>query len=83
MFSLSYTVPSEIKGVIRVSKPVCTLGLLTDLDGRKWDVRAIIGDVVRATPSESLHPYFTDTSGASFGFVSQSWEPYKIEVVNA
>lgn len=83
MFNLSYTTPSEIKGTIRVKKPVYSLGPMTDADGKRWDVRAVIGSVICAVPAEHLHPYYTDTSGASFGLVSQTWEPYQTEVLSA
>lgn len=83
MFNLTYTAPTEIKGTIRVNKRVCRLGPMTDAEGRRWDVCAVIGDVVCAVPIEELHPYYTDTSGAQFGFVSQTWEPYQTEIVDA
>ena len=81
MFDLTYTMPSEIKGTIRVKKPIYWLGPVTDIDGRRWDVRGIIGHYVQAVPMSELHPYYTDTSGSSFGMVSQTWEPYLVEVI--
>ena len=57
------------------------LGPLTDIDGNKWHIEAIIGAQVCACPLSQLHPYYTDTSGSDFGLVSQTWEPYQIEIV--
>jgi hypothetical protein len=81
MFNLNYTEPSEIKGVIKVKKPVYSLGPLTDVDGKTWDVRAIIGKIICAVPKSELHPYYYDTSGGSYGMVCQKWEPYLTEIM--
>ena len=82
MFSMTYSTPSEIKGVIRVAKPIRSLGPVTDVEGERWNVNAIIGDVVIAVREAELHPYYTDTSGRGFGgLIQQTWEPYRTEVV--
>lgn len=83
MFNLSYTTKSEIKGTIQVDKPIIRLGPITDIHGKKWDIIGIIGKYVQACPMSELNPYYTDTSGAYHGFVSQEWHPYNIEVVSA
>ena len=83
MFNLSYTSPCEIQGtIVLTKKPWSGLGIYTDVDGKRWDVRGIIGDYIQACPVDSLHPYYTDTSGFNdFGLVQQRWLPYKWEVV--
>lgn len=80
--NLSYNTESEIKGTIYVRQAPRGLGILTDIHGKRWDIHGIIGRYVQACPENQLHPYFTDTSGFSnHGLVSQTWEPYLIEVV--
>ncbi len=82
MFHLSYTAPAEVKGTIRVQKRTWSLGVITDIEGNRWDIHGIIGDYVQACPIEGLHPYYSDTSGTSYGgVIEQTWNPYKIEVV--
>ena len=85
MFSMSSMSPCEIQGTIRVAKPIRKLGTITDINGARWNVRGIFGgrfgNYVQAARESGLHPYFTDTSGASFGMVSQEWKPYNVEVV--
>ena len=78
MFNLSYTSPCEVQGIIILTeKPWRGLGIYTDIDGNRWDVRGVIGDYVQACPEHGLHPYFTDTSGTQYGLVRQRWLPYK------
>jgi len=79
--NLSWFRPSKLQGVIRVTKPIYSLGRVTDVFGKRWDVKAIIGDTVCACLMSQLHPYYYDTSGQSYGCVSQKWKPYKYEVV--
>lgn len=85
MFNLSYTTESECKGTIKGRIPY-GLGPYTDANGGKWDIRGYGKDSEGwwcwAVPSSSLHPYYTDTSGRGFGFVSQTWEPYRMEIVD-
>jgi len=71
---------SSIKGIIQVDRPVYHLGALIDINGDRWDVAAIIGEYICATPQETLHPYYSDTSMSSYGLVSQKWEPYLVQV---
>lgn len=79
MFNLTTTNRSEIKGHIEFRK-FPTLGRNTDMNSDIWDVGAIIYGTVCAVPIGELHPYFNDTSGQCFGFISQSWPPYTFEV---
>lgn len=81
MFNLNYSEPCKIEGTIRMKKPVYRLGPLTDVDGNVWDVRGILGSVIQAVPHHHLHPFYSDTSGADHGFVSQTWKPYQTEIV--
>lgn len=87
MFSMSYTRPSEIKGDIKVSKPIMTLGNVTDVNGARWNIYGIFGasnhkQMVWACPMSDLHPYYSDTSmTGGYGLVMQSWEPYTVTVV--
>ena len=71
---------SETVGTIRCKEFPKRLGLFKDIEGTTWDVNAIIGKVVCACKKSELHPYFTDTSSASYGYVSQTWKPYNIEL---
>lgn len=82
MFNLSYSQEAEIKGTIKLDKPLMRLGPVRDIDGNLWDIHGIIGDYVQACPESGLHPFYSDTSNASYGFVSQTWHPYRIEVIN-
>lgn len=52
------------------------LGRNTDTSGKEWDVGAVVNNSVSAVPVHELHPYYTDTSGAGFGLVSQTWNAY-------
>jgi len=82
MFNLSYTSPSQIEGTIQLRKRPSGLGFYTDINGKRWDIHGIIGDYVQACPVDSLHPYYTDTSGScSYGLVQQTWKPYKMEII--
>ena len=89
MFNLSCTEEAELAGVIRHRKgehPM-RLGPYTDMDGNRWDIRILFspgfkGGWAAACPNGNLHPYFSDTSGASYGMVMQRWEPYALEIVD-
>lgn len=77
MFNLGYSTPCELKGVIVFNKQPSNLGVHVDIDGNKWDIKGIFGNAyVWACPLNELHPYYSDTSGQSFGLVQQSWKPY-------
>ena len=88
---LSYQTPCELQGTIKLKKRVSGLGCYTDVDGCQWDIHGIKGNYVQATRMDSLHPYYTDTSSTDHfaidgttgmgGVVSQSWEPWLVEVV--
>lgn len=80
MFSLRYTEECELVGKITVSKPIHSLGNVTDINGREWNIHAIYNNIVQACPKDKLHPYYTDTSGATFGIVQQKWLPYEVVV---
>ena len=86
MFRLSSTQPCKIQGVIIVKQPIQSLGYHTDIHGIIWDIHAIYGTndgiIVNAVPQCELHPYFKETTSDSYGFVSQTWKPYKVEVSN-
>ena len=86
MFNLTYDTPAPIKGIIRCYQRPMTLGPFTDVEGGTWDIKGIFYSDgycwVQACPRSSLHPDYTDTSGASFGYVSQRWEPYEIVEVH-
>ena len=88
MFNMTYTRPAEIAGDIKVRKAPMTLGNITDIDGKTWNIHGIFGaagvekQMVWATPLASMHPYYTDTSSTGgWGLVQQTWEPYTITVV--
>ena len=81
MLNMSWTAPAEIEGTIQVYTPIYWLGPVKDITGQQWDIRGIIGKTVLACKMEELHPYYNDTSGTQWGFVSQKWLPYKVEVV--
>lgn len=82
----------EFQGTIKLNKMQYGLGPMTDVDGKRWDVRGHFGNWVQAVPMENLHSYYTDTSGndgqyfnmgtAGSNVVSQKWRPYKLEIVD-
>ena len=78
MFHLFYTYPSELAGEIVVRQPIRSLGVFRDAYGKVWHIEGIANDIAWAVPYDELHPYYRDTSGTSFGFVSQTWKPYKL-----
>ena len=83
MFRMQSFQPAELAGTIKVKKPIYGLGDVTDVDGKRWNVNAVLGTTVCACPCSEMHPYFSDTStSSSYGLVSQVWKPYKVEVVN-
>ena len=73
--------PCKPHGTIKVSKPIYHLGPVTDIDGKRWDIYGLIGNMVQACPMSDLHPYYTDTSNNNYGIVHQRWYPYNVEVV--
>lgn len=89
MFNFTWTEKCKVAGTIKVKEKVRQPGLLVDIDGNRWNVRGIFGSAgvkdeqqwVQACPEYNLHPYYSDTSTMSFGYVSQTWKPYLIEVV--
>ena len=88
-FFMSSSSPAPLKGTIRVKKPIRGLGPVTDVDGKNWDIKGVIGDYVQAVPYNELLGYYWDTSTTDFfnqgtmgsGIVSQRWDPYEVEVV--
>lgn len=82
---MTSTSPCEIQGTIRGKKPY-GLGPYTDADGKRWDIRGYGMDEdgwwCWAVPAMDLHLYYTDTSTARYGFVSQRWLPYRMEIVD-
>lgn len=81
---LSYFKDSEPKGSIKFKKDprYYGLGRYEDENGNWWDVNAVIQNYVCACKLENLHPYFKDTSDfRNHNMVFQTWEPYKIELV--
>jgi len=82
MFSLSYTQPAKLAGKIHMVHPITSLGTHIDVNGNAWDVRMARytegRNFVAAVPTDELHPCFHDTSGANFGLVEQTWEPYEV-----
>lgn len=86
MFNMTYDTPCKIQGTIRLTKPVQHLGLVIDINGKRWDIRSIFGMgqncIVQACQRSSLHTYYTDTGTTScYGVVHQIWKPYRIEIV--
>ena len=84
MFSFSSLTESKkgFKGTIRMKKfPSAGLGIYTDVDGKKWDIHAIINGYVCACPLDELSPYWSSTANIPSGLYYQTWEPYKVEVV--
>ena len=83
MFRYSCTRPAEIAGTIELTKRPSGLGTYTDIHGKRWDIHGIIGDYVQACPLDEVHPYYNDTSGNEYDFVSQTWLPYEIAIKEA
>lgn len=87
MFKLSWTSPSKLQGEIYITelqRKTLRLGPLTDCEGNPWDIHAYYttdeATIACACPMSQLHPYYYDTSGQSWGLVSQTWKPYKLVV---
>lgn len=81
MFSYSSLIPSKSRGTIRITGRI-RLGPITDVDGKMWDVKAIVGKKVCACPMDELHPYYTDTSNTQYSrVINQTWESYEVEIV--
>ena len=80
MLTINSFRPSKIKGTIKTAKPIQMLCRFTDIDGVEWDVGAIVQNTVLACRVSELHPYYNDTSNTTYSSVSQTWEPYFIEV---
>lgn len=81
MFSFTSFTESKVKGTIKLKKRVSGLGNYTDVEGRRWNVNAIIGENVCACPLDELSPYWSSTANIPSGLYSQTWEPYKVKVV--
>ena len=81
MFSFTSFTESKVKGTIKLKKRVSGLGIYTDVDGRKWDINAIINGYVCACPLDEVSPYWSSTANIPSGLYSQMWHPYKVEVV--
>ena len=85
MFKLNYFTECDFVGTIRYHKDKYPqrLGLYIDADDKKWDIRGIFYmdscRWVQACPYSNLHPYYNDTSGMNFGWVSQQWKPYRLK----
>ena len=76
MFNLTYSSPAKIAGDIYCeSWP--TLGLFADLEGQRWDVFGFTESIIWAAPYWNVHPYYTSTATESYGFVEQTWMPYR------
>lgn len=85
---INYTSTTPYKGQVKTLRLKLDprrhgTGRYQDVDGKWWDVRGYANDYVNACPCDEVHPFYSDTSGAQYGFVSQSWPPYRIEVVPA
>ncbi len=82
MFRMDLLTPAKLEGVIFMDKKPMSLGNHTDIEGVSWDIKGIFhGEgkmFVCACKQSELHPYFYDTSGQDFGYVSQKWLPYEI-----
>jgi len=84
MFSFSSITESKdgFKGTIRMKKfPTGGLGNYKDVDGKVWNINAIINGYVCACPVDELSPYWSSTASIPSGLYSQRWDPYKVEVV--
>ncbi len=79
MFSLTYSTPAKgLAGTIYLDKREWSLGLVRDVYGNPWHVWGYANGCVYAVREHEAHPYYTDTSGTIFGFVAQTWEPYRV-----
>lgn len=89
-FRMSSLQDTEPVGTIQVRRPIRSLGRVTDIHGKNWDVHCITSGGVSACPEEKLHSYYTDTSGQSWGggtigsnMINQRWDAYRVEVIPA
>jgi hypothetical protein len=75
-------------GVLRLREKVKNpFGYVRDVDGVKWHLNGQIGECVLACKYDEVHPHYTSTCGdystAQWGdsLITQTWKPYKVEVV--
>ena len=80
MFHMSYTAPAPSAGTITFEVRPAWLGVHTDVDGKRWDVRGIFPGFVQACPVDTLHPHYKSTAGGDYWLVTQDWQPYEVEV---
>jgi len=87
MLNISSITPAKPVGVITLNKPILGLGVVTDVEGNKWDIGAFGGNSKKkwasACPLNQLHPYFSDTSGRSYRTVFQKWKAYEVKIVRS
>ena len=81
-FNMSFMGKADkIEGHIVFDHHPWGLGFHRDINGKRWHIGAIVGKSVCAVPADEVHPYYSDTTGRSFGLVQQTWKPYTYEVV--
>jgi len=83
MFSFTSITESKkgFRGTIRLNKFPSGLGNYTDVDGKRWNINAIIHGYVCACPLDEVSPYWSSTADIPSGLYSQTWHPYKVEIV--
>ena len=91
MFHLSYDSPYEGEiNTLRFKRShdpkMHGIGTYTDVDGNRWDVHGVIGTAdgcfIQARPYSNNDPRYSTDSFSPSGFVSTTWIPYKVELVD-
>lgn len=79
MFRASWWGTAEIQGTLQPKRSPAWhgLGYYEDVDGKLWDVKAIIDGYICARPVQGDY-YSTSTGASSNGF--HEWLPYNFEV---
>lgn len=80
LYISSFDITEKECGIIEMNGPIRSLGMVKDIKGQLWHIRAIVGEFVNACKEQDLHPYYKSTSSTSFGLVHQTWNTYKVVV---
>lgn len=82
MFYMTWTAPAEVAGTLRLREDPRRrgLGVYEDVDGVRWDVVGIRGELVNARRVDHHPSYYSTSTFASQGGFHR-WEPYEVEVV--
>ncbi|MFA5313441.1 MAG: hypothetical protein WC375_09040 [Methanomassiliicoccales archaeon] len=67
--------------VLRFHNSPYSIGCHKDIDGREWDVHAIIGKIIYAKQRNEMGDYYSTTNDSGHGYRSMTWQAYEVEIV--